>query len=72
MGKWEAGDPGRQRKDRPKCHARTRAGGACLVRVEPNKARCRFHGGLLAEVNLRLTPLTCAILLRDDFTQVRR
>jgi len=25
-----------------------------------------------AEVNLRLTPLTCAILLRDDFTQVRR
>jgi hypothetical protein len=43
-----------------------------LVRVEPNKARCRFHGGLLAEVNLRLTPLMCAILLRDDFTQVRR
>jgi class 3 adenylate cyclase len=24
----------------------TRAGGACLVRAEPGKARCRFHGGL--------------------------
>src|SRR6476659_4209884 len=46
---------------------KTTAGGA---RVEPNKARCRFHGGSLAEVNLRLTPLMCAILLRDDFTQV--
>jgi len=51
---------------------KTRAGGACLVRVEPNKARCRFHGRSLAEVNLRLTPLMCAILLRDDFTQVRQ
>jgi hypothetical protein len=29
----------------PRCHATTRAGGACLVRVEPSKARCRFHGG---------------------------
>ena len=35
-----------RRKDRPKCGAKTRAGGACLVTVELGKARCRFHGGL--------------------------
>jgi hypothetical protein len=35
-----------RRKDRPRCGARTRAGGSCMVRVEPGKARCRFHGGL--------------------------
>ncbi len=35
-----------RRKDRPRCGAKTRAGGACLVRAEPGKARCRFHGGL--------------------------
>jgi hypothetical protein len=34
------------RKDRPVCGALTRAGGLCRVRVEPGKARCRFHGGL--------------------------
>lgn len=34
------------RKDRPCCGARTRKGTACLVRVEPGKRRCRFHGGL--------------------------
>jgi hypothetical protein len=34
-----------RRKDRPRCGAKTRAGGACLARVEPGKARCRFHGG---------------------------
>ena len=33
------------RKKRPRCGAKTRAGGECLVRVEPGKARCRFHGG---------------------------
>jgi hypothetical protein len=44
--KWEAGGSPPRRKDRPRCRARTRAGGACLVRVEPGKARCRFHGGL--------------------------
>jgi hypothetical protein len=43
---WKAGDRRPRRKDRPRCHARTRAGGACLVRPEPGKARCRFHGGL--------------------------
>jgi hypothetical protein len=42
----KAGDRGPRRKHRPRCHARTRAGGGCLVRVEPGKARCRFHGGL--------------------------
>jgi len=49
-GTWKAGDrrpDGRpRRKDRPRCNARIRAGGACLVRAEPDKARCRFHGGL--------------------------
>jgi hypothetical protein len=34
-----------RRKDRPRCGAKTRAGGACLVRAEPGKPRCRFHGG---------------------------
>jgi hypothetical protein len=35
-----------KRNDRPRCGAKTRAGGTCLVRVELGKARCRFHGGL--------------------------
>jgi hypothetical protein len=35
-----------RRKDRPRCGAKTRAGGACLVRAEPGKPRCHFHGGL--------------------------
>ena len=35
-----------RRKDRPRCGARTRKGDPCLVRVEPGKRRCRFHGGL--------------------------
>jgi hypothetical protein len=35
-----------KRKNRPRCGAKTRAGGRCLVRVELGKARCRFHGGL--------------------------
>lgn len=35
-----------RRKDFPKCGAKTRAGGRCLVRAEPGKKRCRFHGGL--------------------------
>ena len=35
-----------RRKDRPRCGAKTRAGGSCVVRVERGKARCRFHGGL--------------------------
>jgi hypothetical protein len=34
------------RKDRPVCGARNRQGKPCAVRVEPGKARCRFHGGL--------------------------
>src|SRR5215813_6348926 len=33
-------------KDRPRCGARNRQGRPCAVRVEPGKARCRFHGGL--------------------------
>jgi hypothetical protein len=33
-------------KDRPRCGAKTRAGGSCLVRVERGSSRCRFHGGL--------------------------
>jgi hypothetical protein len=43
-----ASDRRPRRKDRRRCHARTRAGGTCLVRAEPGKARCRFHGGLSA------------------------
>jgi len=35
-----------RRKDRPRCGAWTRTGAPCLVRVEPGKRRCRFHGGL--------------------------
>jgi hypothetical protein len=29
-----------RRKDRPRCGAKTRAGGTCMVRVEFGKARC--------------------------------
>ena len=35
-----------QRRERPRCGAKTRKGVPCLVRVEPGKRRCRFHGGL--------------------------
>jgi hypothetical protein len=35
-----------RRKERPRCGARTRKGLPCLVKVEPAKRRCRFHGGL--------------------------
>ena len=35
-----------RRKDRPRCGAWTQTGAPCLVRVEPGKRRCRFHGGL--------------------------
>jgi hypothetical protein len=34
-----------RRKDRPRCGAKTRAGGTCMMRVEFGKARCRLHGG---------------------------
>ena len=34
-----------RRKGRLLCGAKTRAGGCCQVRVEPDKTRCRFHGG---------------------------
>ena len=34
------------RPDRPRCGAKTRAGGDYLLRVELTRARCRFHGGL--------------------------
>ena len=34
-----------RRKGRLLCGAKTRAGGCCQVRAEPDKARCRFHGG---------------------------
>jgi hypothetical protein len=35
-----------KRKLRPRCGAQNRQGRPCAVRVEPGKARCRFHGGL--------------------------
>ncbi len=31
---------------RPKCGAKTRAGGKCQARIVPGKRRCRLHGGL--------------------------
>lgn len=34
------------RRQRPICGAKTRSGGACAMRVEPGKHRCRLHGGL--------------------------
>lgn len=34
-----------ERRERPTCGARTRAGGECAMRVEPGKHRCRLHGG---------------------------
>ena len=34
------------KQDRPKCGARTRAGGSCKAPVLRGKARCRMHGGL--------------------------
>jgi hypothetical protein len=43
-----------KRKHRPRCAAKTRAGGRCLVRVELGKARCRFHGGLSTGPKRRL------------------
>ena len=36
----------RRSKGLPKCGAKTRAGGRCLVGAQPGKKRCRFHGGL--------------------------
>src|SRR5262249_42032619 len=38
--------PPLKRKFRPRCCAKTRAGGQCIMRVIPGKPRCRFHGGL--------------------------
>jgi hypothetical protein len=34
-----------RKSDRPKCAARTRAGGSCKASVVRGKARCRLHGG---------------------------
>lgn len=34
------------KRDRPKCGARTRAGGECCAPVVAGKTRCRMHGGL--------------------------
>jgi hypothetical protein len=34
------------RKFRPRCCAKTRAGAPCIMRVVPGKRRCRFDGGL--------------------------
>jgi hypothetical protein len=32
--------------ERPRCGAKTRAGGSCKAPAVPGKARCRMHGGL--------------------------
>jgi len=34
------------KRDRPRCGARTRAGGSCKAPALPEKERCRMHGGL--------------------------
>ena len=34
------------KRDRPRCGARTRAGGNCKAPALPDKERCRMHGGL--------------------------
>ena len=44
LGLYDNGQPV-PRKHRPRCGAKTRAGGECQVRVEAGKRRCRFHGG---------------------------
>jgi hypothetical protein len=33
-------------RERPRCGARTRAGGTCKAPALPEKERCRMHGGL--------------------------
>jgi hypothetical protein len=35
-----------RKRDRPRCGARTRAGGSCKAPVVRGKSRCRMHGGL--------------------------
>ena len=41
-----AGEKKRHKGDRVVCGARRRRdGGPCQARPEPNKSRCRFHGG---------------------------
>ena len=34
------------KRERPRCGARTRAGGTCKAPALPEKERCRMHGGL--------------------------
>ena len=34
------------KRDRPRCGAKTRAGGSCNAPAVPGKERCRMHGGL--------------------------
>jgi hypothetical protein len=34
------------KRERPRCGARTRAGGTCKAPALPEKERCRLHGGL--------------------------
>jgi hypothetical protein len=34
------------KRERPRCGARTRAGGSCKAPALPDKERCRMHGGL--------------------------
>jgi hypothetical protein len=35
-----------ERRDRPRCGAKTRQGSSCLIKAEPGRLRCRLHGGL--------------------------
>ena len=45
LGLLDDGSPIRP-KLRPRCGAKTRAGGQCQCKVIPGKRRCKFHGGM--------------------------
>jgi len=53
LAKRKSGDPVTPKSERPKCGARTRAGGRCKACAvwnpladKPRNGRCRLHGGL--------------------------
>ena len=41
------------KRDRPRCGAKTRAGGSCNAPAIPGKERCRMHGGLRPDLEPR-------------------
>jgi hypothetical protein len=61
-----------ERKDRPRCGAQNRQGQPCAVRVEPGKARCRFHGGLSTGPRTAEGKARIAAAQRRRWAQFRR